>query len=304
MGLFDNVKALVGGKKKSDGNRKVVFRKNVNIEKRFEFVRTAVSGTMSKFFMARDRETDRVVGLKLADPQKTGLFEQRFKPLKKPPEGLIASNVEHPNVVKTYEYGITTKKQNYVVMEYLKGSGLHAMIYDRDSLLEGKRLSLIRQFAEALGAVHKAGFIHRDVCPRNFIATRDCTGLKLFDFGLSLPDEPAFHQPGNRTGTPFYMAPEIVRRRKTDHRVDIFAMGVSFYQLLTFELPWPSNDASGLAALSHDTLAPTPILEYKPKLHPKLVEAIMLCMSVSPNDRPKSTDQFLQMITDVDSAMV
>ena len=113
MGLFDNVKALVGGKKKSDGNRKVVFRKNVNIEKRFEFVRTAVSGTMSKFFMARDRETDRIVGLKLADPQKTGLFEQRFKTLKKPPEGLIASNVEHPNVVKTYEYGITTKKQNY-----------------------------------------------------------------------------------------------------------------------------------------------------------------------------------------------
>ena len=50
---------------------------------------------------------------------------------------------------------------------------------------------------------------------------------------------------------------------------------------LTFELPWPSTDASGLAALSHDTLEPTPILEYKPKLHPKLAEAIMVCMSVN-----------------------
>ena len=97
------------------------------------------------------------------------------------------------------------------------------------------------------------------------------------------------------------MAPEIVRRRKTDHRVDIFAMGVSCYQLLTFELPWPSNDASGLAALSHDTLKPTPILEYKPKMHPKLAEAIMTCMSVNPNDRPKTTDKFLQMISSVES---
>lgn len=304
MGLFDNVKALVGGKQKSDGNRKTIYRKNVNLEKRFEYVRTAVSGTMSKFFMARDRETDRIVGLKIADSDKTALFEQRFKTLKKPPEGLIASKVEHPNVVKTYEYGISTTKQNYLVMEYLKGSGLHAMIYDRDSILEGNRLSLIRQFAEALGAVHQAGFIHRDVCPRNFIVTPDCTALKLFDFGLSLPDQPPFHQPGNRTGTPLYMAPEIVRRRKTDHRVDIFAMGVSFYQLLTFELPWPSNDASGLAALNHDTLEPTPILEYKPKLHPKLSEAIMTCMSVNPNDRPKSTEKFLQMIANVDSVNI
>ena len=301
MGLFDNVKNLVGGKRKSDGNQKTIYRKNVNIEKRFEFVRAAVSGTMSKFFMARDRETDRIVGLKISDSEKTALFEQRFKTLKKPPEGLIASKVEHPNVVKTYEYGVSSAKQNYLVMEYLKGTGLHAMIYDRDSMLEGKRLNLIRQFAEALGAVHKAGFIHRDVCPRNFIATPDCSAVKLFDFGLSLPDEPPFHQPGNRTGTPFYMAPEIVRRRKTDHRVDIFAMGVSFYQLLTFELPWPSGDASGLAALSHDTLEPTPILEYKPKLHPKLAEAIMTCMSVDPNDRPKTTDKFLQMISSVES---
>lgn len=303
MGLFDNVKALVGGKRTED-SRQIVFRKNVNIEKRFEFVRAAVSGTMSQFFMARDRDTDRIVGLKIADSQKTALFEQRFKTLKKPSEGKIATQIEHPNVVKTYEYGIGTDKRNYLVMEYLKGSGLHAMIYDRDSMLEGKRLELIRQFAQALGAVHDAGFIHRDVCPRNFIAAPDCSSLKLIDFGLTLPDEPPFHQPGNRTGTPFYMAPEIVRRRKTDKRVDIFAMGVSFYQLLTFELPWPSTDASGLAALSHDTLEPTPILEYKPKLHPKLAEAIMVCMSVNPNDRPNSTGKFLQMISGVESVTV
>ncbi len=304
MGLFDSVKALVGRKRKSDSGHRAVFRKNVSIEKRFEFMKTAVSGTMSNFYMARDRETDRIVGLKIADSEKTGLFEKRFKTLNKPSEGEIATRIEHPHLVKTYEYGITTDKRNYLVMEYLKGSGLHALIYDRDSMLEGKRLNLIRQMAEAVGAVHQAGFIHRDVCPRNFIVTPDCSSLKLIDFGLTLPDQAPFRQPGNRTGTPFYMAPEIVRRRETDLRVDIFALGVSFYQLLTFELPWPSTDSSGLAALNHDTLEPTPILEYKPKLNPRLAEAVMACMAVKPSDRPATTDKFLQQIRGVESATV
>ena len=69
-----------------------------------------------------------------------------------------------------------------------------------------KAFKLIRQFAEALGAVHKAGFIHRDLS-RNFIATPDCTGLKLFDFGLSLPMN-FFHQP-KPYRTPFYMARKL-----------------------------------------------------------------------------------------------
>ena len=64
-------------------------------------------------------------------------------------------------------------------------------------------------------------------------------------------------QPGNRTGTPNYMAPEFVRRRKTDRRVDIFAFGVTAYEMLTFQLPWPGSDTTG-QALAHDTLAQPP----------------------------------------------
>ena len=82
MDLFDNVKALFGVKKKSDGNRKVVFRKNVSIEKRFEFVRTAVSGTMSKFLLARDRETDLSLGSSLQTPIRRGSLNNVLRPSK------------------------------------------------------------------------------------------------------------------------------------------------------------------------------------------------------------------------------
>ena len=174
MGLFDSIKALLPSQKNTSNGRAVVFRKNVNIQKRFEVIRKSVSGTMSTFYMARDRETDRVIGLKIADRNKTGLFEQRFKTLKKPSEGKIAVTIEHAYVVKTYEYGTTSNGESYMVMEFLKGNGMHAMIYDQDSMLEGRRLNLLRQMAEAIAAVHEAGFIHRDVCPRNFICSRDC----------------------------------------------------------------------------------------------------------------------------------
>jgi len=301
MGLFDSFKSLVSSKKKPSDGREIVYRKNVNIQKRFEVMRKSVSGTMSTFYMARDRETDHIVGLKIADPEKTQLFEQRFKTLKKPTEGKIAVQFEHPNVVKTYEHGITSDGESYMVMEYLKGSGMHTMIYDRDSMFEGRRLNLIRQMADALSSIHEAGFIHRDVCPRNYICSKDCQSSKLFDFGLSLPDEPAYHQPGNRTGTPLYMAPEIVRRKKTDHRVDIFAMGVSFYQLCTFELPWPNKDNTGLAALTHDTLPPEDILTHRAKLHPTLAQAIMTCLAVDPRQRHQTVQHFLKAIDGLES---
>ncbi|MCS5629900.1 MAG: serine/threonine protein kinase [Pirellulaceae bacterium] len=296
MGLFDSIKALFPSQKNLSDGREVVFRKKVDIKKRFEVIRKSVSGTMSTFYMARDRDTDHIIGLKIADSSKTEMFEQRFKTLKKPSEGKIAVQIEHPHVVKTYEYGTTSNGESYMVMEFLKGNGMHTMIYDQDSMLEGRRLHLLRQMAEALAAVHESGFIHRDVCPRNYICSRDCQSAKLFDFGLSLPDERSFHQPGNRTGTPLYMAPEIIRRKWTDHRVDVFAMGVSFYQLCTFHLPWPSSDNTGLAALTHDTIPPEDILKYRSKLHPTLAAAIMKCLSVDPAKRYQTVNDFLRAI--------
>ncbi len=288
MGLLDKLQSLFASDK-------------VDINLRFDLLSEGLAGTMSKFHKARDRKTDRIVGLKICDSEKTALFEARFKELNKPSEGEIAASLRHPRIVETYEYGVTVKDQYYLVMEYLHGVGLHALIRQRDPRLVGKRVALVRQMAEAIHAVHEAGYIHRDVCPRNFIVTDDFESLKLIDFGLTLPDLPAFRQPGNRTGTPMYMAPEIVRRRPTDRRVDIFAFGVSAYELLTFELPWPHADTSGVGALSHDTDAPVPILELRPQLDPTLAEAVTECLASNRDQRTPSLDAFLRRIRRVET---
>jgi len=201
----------------------------VNVRSRFELLREAISGTMSTFHMARDRETKEVVGLKILDREKTAALEARFVGITKPKEGEIAVTLAHPQIVRTIEHGITTENEQYLVMEFLDGPGLNSLIVGRSEQLQGRRLSLLRQAAEAIAAVHRAGYIHRDICPRNFVVSKETDSLKLIDFGLTVPATAPFMQPGNRTGTANYMAPEVVRRRPTSQRLDIFAFGVTAY---------------------------------------------------------------------------
>jgi serine/threonine-protein kinase len=282
MGIFDRLKSMLGGGK-------------LDVRERFELVREAVHGTMSQFYMARDRETGKTVGLKLLDPKKTEQFEKRFKGCNKPSEGEIASSIKHPFVVETLEYGVTTKGQHYLVMEYLEGQGLNTLIQAESHALVEHRMTLLRQAAEAVAAVHQAGFIHRDICPRNFVVAGDFESLKLIDFGLTVPDTKPFRQPGNRTGTPRYMSPEVVRRRTTDHRVDIFSFGVTAYELFAFASPWPSTVTTGKKAMEHDK-PPIPITDVNPQIDPRLADAIHACLKANPDDRPRSMQQFLQMI--------
>jgi eukaryotic-like serine/threonine-protein kinase len=282
-----------------DNFKKLFAAEKLDVNARFEIVREAITGTMSSFYMARERKTGRVVGLKILDPEKTQQFEARFKGLNKPAEGKVAMSMKHPHVVETFEYGLTTRGEQYIVMEYVEGTGLSQLLYLREKKLIGKRLPLIRQMGESIDYVHKQGYIHRDICPRNFIVSHDLAKLTLIDFGLTLPATEAFTQPGNRTGTPLYMAPEVVRRRATDSRLDVFSFGVTVYQMLTFEHPWPVGDATGMAALAHDTDPPTPITDYNPKLSPVLAEAIMLCLNARPDDRPETMEHFLRLIRKV-----
>jgi serine/threonine-protein kinase len=285
MGLLDNL----FGKKKLD------------YKKRFILLKAAISGTMSDFYMARDRETDQIVGLKILDKEKTKLIESRYKGMKgvyKPREGEIAIQFDHPYIVKTLEEGFTTDGEQYLVMEYLEGTGLNNILMIKQDMLAGGRLRYIRQCAEALQVVHKAGFIHRDFCPRNLLFTGDGQILKLTDFGLSIPNKAPFTDPGNRTGTPNYMAPELIRRHATNERVDIFAFGVTMYELCTRELPWPRG-TNGLAAMTHDQ-PPAPITSYHPNLDPTLAKAIHWCIKADPRDRCPSMEAFLKMIQKVE----
>jgi serine/threonine protein kinase len=267
----------------------------VDIGSRYEILRDAVSGTMSNFHMARDRETEQIVGLKVLDRKKTEALEARFKGLEKPTEGEIAVSIQHPRIVCTLSHGITSNDEQFLVMEFLDGPGLNSLIIARSPLLDGNRLTLARQAAEALEAVHNAGFIHRDICPRNFVCSKDCTSLKLIDFGLTVPAEKEFMLPGNRTGTPNYMAPEVVRRKPTDHRLDIYSYGASMYELFAFELPW-QRGTDGRAAMAHGQSAMPPLSKYYPKINPVLEAAILKCLAAEPDNRFQNMGQFLNAI--------
>ncbi|MEM9586825.1 MAG: serine/threonine-protein kinase [Planctomycetota bacterium] len=292
MGLFDS---LFGS---SSTKQKVI-----DVDARFERSRTAATGTMSSFFVARDRERKETVGVKLLDREKFDLFESRFKGLKKPIEGEIAMQLHHPRLVETYEYGVTTKGQPILVMEYVGGPVMQDVIVrKREEVVKGREMTFIRQMSEALSYVHSQGFIHRDICPRNFICEPDLSGIKLIDFGLTVPATAPFMAPGNRTGTPLYMSPEIVRRRATDQRVDIFSLGVTFYCMLTFSHPWQGEIVTGRAALHHDTQPPTPIQERRADINPRLARAVMQACAPKVEERTATIDLFLQQIRTVKSA--
>lgn len=280
MGLFD--KLFKGSK--------------TNLKTRFELLREAISGTMSTFHMARDRQTKQIVGLKILLRDKTAQLESRFAGIDKPKEGEIAVTLEHQYIVKTYEHGISTDNEQFLVMEFLDGPGLNSLIVGRSEKLLGRRIELLRRAAEALAAVHRAGYIHRDVCPRNFVADKDCSSLKLIDFGLTVPNKSPFTLPGNRTGTPNYMAPEVVRRRPTSTKLDVFAFGVTAFELCAFDLPWPrGRGEAAVSAMTHGSLEPADLRKFCPKIDPRLEKVIYACIDNDPDKRP-SMEDFLKAI--------
>jgi len=279
--------------------------RRLDVSRRYERLREAVHGTMSEFFVVRDRKTGQICGLKILDPEKTAAFENRFPGLNKPSEADIFAQLHHPRIVRFMEKGVTRDGRHYILMQYVEGRGLNTLIHEKAPELDGRRLDLLAQMLEAIAAVHAAGFIHRDICPRNFQVSPDLSRITLMDFGLTVPNRPEFLGPGNRTGTPSFMAPEIVRRRDTDHRVDLFAFGASAYQLCSFSLPWPTpHQANGRTALAHDRKPPRPLTELAPHLHPQLVGIIMKCLAPQPEDRPPTAEAIRRAIEAVPSETV
>lgn len=287
MGLSGFFSGLLGGAKR------------VDLWKRFERLRESHSGTMSSFYKVRDNQDGKVKGLKVIDREKSAPIEGRYKDLKKPTEGEIGSQIKGPLIAITLEWGTATTGDPYVLQEFVEGVLLYSLVSAgkaKTPLPPAQRLDLVRQAAQGIATVHAAGFVHRDICPRNYILRPDGK-LILFDFGLTVPDRPAFLQPGNRIGTPNYMAPEVVRRRQADRRIDIFSFGVTAYEICTLAAPW-ARGTSGNAALAHDSI-PALIQDSWPEIPPDLGNAIMACLAAEPAARPASMEAFLKSIAGV-----
>ena len=227
-----------GGKKKL---------KVADVAKRFDLRGRTGQGSMSKVFQAFDKDLGRTVCLKVLDKEKTANFEARFKAAGKPSEGEVCLMLRHRNIVQTYEHGVTTKGEPYLVMEWIEGMGMNFLIETNSPQLQPNRFHFMIQLTDAVAYIHNQRFLHRDLCPRNVMVTKENV-VKLIDFGLTIPYKPEFCRPGNRTGTADYLAPELIRRQTTDHRVDTFALGTTIFEVFTGHLPWER------AASSEETL--------------------------------------------------
>ena len=267
-------------------------KKKVNLEARFDFSSKWIQGGTGRVHIVRQKSDGQMFALKIIDPKKQEQFRSRFS-TKFESEAEIALKLQHENLVKTQEIGCTKKGNDFILMEYLKGPLLERLLVDNPDVVRSNVLTYIKQISLALMHVHDAGFIHRDFCPRNILVGSDGKSLKLFDFGISVPDKDEFRLPKNRTGTPLYMAPEIVRRRETDHTVDIFAFGITVYQILTSKHPWGVEENSSKSALLFDSRPPTDIRSCIPKLDINVANAVMSCIEVDRKKRCSSIKRFM-----------
>src|SRR5205807_593733 len=162
--------------------------------KRFELLGRTGQGSMSKVWRARDRQLGKTVCLKLLDKEKTKKFEARFVGLVKPSEGDVSMLLRHPNIVRTFEHGVTTQGEPYLVMELIEGLGLNFLVETKSPELNGNRINYLGQLAEGIDFMHRNGFLHRDICPRNIMVSTDGV-VKIIDLGLAVPYRPEFCKP-------------------------------------------------------------------------------------------------------------
>ncbi len=194
--------------------------------------RIAVGG-MATVYRAVDTRLDRVLALKVMHPALAadGTFVERFIR-----EAKSVARLAHPNVVQVFDQG-TDGSYVYLAMEYIAGCTLRDVLRERGALQPRAALDILEPVLAALGAAHRAGFVHRDMKPENVLIGDDGR-VKVADFGLVRSVDTVTSTTGAVLGTVAYLAPEQVETPGTaDARVDVYACGVVLYEMLTGEKP-------------------------------------------------------------------
>jgi len=193
-------------------------------------------GGMGAVYRARHRKLDRAVAVKVLNSalRDNASFAERFTR-----EARTMAQLDHPNIVSVYDFGHRDDLY-YLIMELVDGVNLRDTI-ESGTLEPQEALAMVPAICEALQYAHDQGVVHRDIKPENVLVDRKGT-IKIADFGLAKlvrgQAGPRITQTAQIMGTPSYMAPEQIEHPdEVDHRADIFALGVVFYELLTGELP-------------------------------------------------------------------
>jgi predicted Ser/Thr protein kinase len=193
-------------------------------------------GGMGWVFKARQKNLDRVVALKVLPPVegKDPAFAERFQR-----EARALARLNHPNIVAIYDFG-QAGPYYYFMMEFVEGPNLRQLERAR-RLSPEEAFAIVPKICEALQYAHDEGIVHRDIKPENILVDQKGR-VKIADFGIAkivgLKQDITLTGTQHTLGTPHYMAPEQIEApNKVDHRADIYALGVVFYEMLTGELP-------------------------------------------------------------------
>ena len=271
---------------------------------RFRIVEPLGSGGMGKVYKAVQSPLDRVVALKILNPnfpaEKDPAFKRRFFL-----EASLTSKLRHPNTVTVIDYGQTDDGIFFIAMEFLDGLTLAEVLAQEKTLPWVRVLDIGQHICRSLREAHKLGVIHRDLKPANVMllneADRDV--VKVLDFGLVksfladlAPGDPEVTQNGVFLGSPQYMAPEQARN-VADPRSDVYSLGILMYQMLTGRPPFLGKDYLEVIFL-HMKEPPKRLRDARPGLDvPAEVEAVLLkCLEKDPLARYQSMDELLEAI--------
>lgn len=273
----------------------------IDVTKRFDLIGRVGQGSMSKVWRARDSMSGKIVALKVLDKEKTKKLEDRFKGRNKPSEGEIAMQLKHPNVVRTLEHGMTFENEPFIVMEFIEGVSLSYLVDVQNERMKKWRLNYIIQLGEALEYFHQKNWIHRDICPRNIMISEDNV-LFLIDFGLVVPNTSIFQAPGNRTGTANYMAPELIKRQKTDQRIDVFSYAVTCYEMYARRFPWEAGESLE-TVMQHINNPAIDIRELVKNIDDQVAETIMKGLEASPGNRWRGMGDMLKEFREAEARL-
>ena len=252
-------------------------------------------GGMGAVYKAYDKDLDRIVALKLVRPDLTNDPDviQRFKQ-----ELLLASKISHKNVLRIHDLG-DVNGTKFISMAYVEGEDLHRILQKRGRLPADNAIDIARQLCAALEAAHSEGVVHRDLKPQNVLI--DGAGnAYVSDFGLAKSLEAgaaSMTRTGELLGTPLYMSPEQAEGKRTDHRSDLYALGLILYEMVTGQVPFSGESMFQVMyqRIKQDPKNPRLL---NPDLPNSLVRVIMRCLERDPERRYQSAHEVLR---DLDS---
>ncbi|MGH2581951.1 MAG: serine/threonine-protein kinase [Anaerolineales bacterium] len=257
------------------------------LNNRYQLEGFVEKGGMAMVYRGRDLMLERDVAIKVLreDYSRDPAFRERFRQ-----EAKAAANLSHTNIVTVHDFGYD-EDHLFIVMEYIPGTDLHSLIKKKGRYKLEEGIPLIVQACKGVGYAHRAGLVHCDIKPHNFLVTPD-KRLKVTDFGIAraLASIHPSEEQDVVWGSPQYFSPEQAAGNAPSPASDVYGIGVIMYQMFTGQLPFTAKTADELAK-QHRFLDPGPPIEINPAIPPALNEIMLKVLSKEPSARYRTADQ-------------